>query len=86
MKPNTLIKELMKRNGFTCKSLADEMGKPAPSYVSNPLCREKGMRIDTFLEMVSAMGYEVVVRKDNDELPLSNSEIDFDLNLDELLG
>ena len=46
MKPNEIIKEIMRARGYSNKSLADKLGKSTASAVSNPLSRENGMRID----------------------------------------
>lgn len=62
MKPNEIVKDIMKFRGFSNASLATKLGKSTASAVSNPLSRENGMRIDTFLEMIDAMGCEIVVR------------------------
>lgn len=62
MKPNEIIKEIMKLRGFSNQSLATKLGKSTASAVSTKLSREKGMRIDTFMEMVEAMDCEIVVR------------------------
>lgn len=62
MKPNEIVKEIMRTRGFSNQSLAATLGKSTASAVSNPLSREKGMRIDTLVEMVEAMDCEVIVR------------------------
>lgn len=62
MKPNEIVKDIMKLRGFSNQSLATKLGKSTASAVSNPLSRENGMRIDTLMEMVEAMDCEVVVR------------------------
>lgn len=62
MKPNEIIKDIMKVRGYSNKSLADKLGKSTASAISNPLSRENGMRIDTFLEMIEAMDCEVVIK------------------------
>lgn len=68
MKPNEIIKSLMRQSGFTNQSLADKLGKSHASAISNPLSRTNGMRTDTFLEMIGAMGYRVVVIPDESNL------------------
>lgn len=76
MKPNEIIKEIMKLRGFSNQSLATKLGKSTASAVSNPLSRENGMRTDTFLEMVEAMDCEVIVKstlKDKTEWKATNS-------------
>lgn len=61
MKPNEIIKTIMKTKGFSNKTLADKLNKSTASAVSNPLLRPKGMRIDTFAEMVDAVGYKILI-------------------------
>lgn len=62
MKPSEVIKEIMKLRGFSNQSLATKLGKSTASAVSTKLSREKGMRIDIFLEMVEAMDCEVIIK------------------------
>ncbi len=62
MKPNQIVREIMKLRGFSNNSLATKLGKSTASAVSNPLSRENGMRIDTLMEMITAMDCEIVVR------------------------
>jgi hypothetical protein len=62
MKPNVVVQEIMKQRGHNSRTLAEALGKSTHTYVANPLSRDKGMRIDTFIEMVEAMGCEVIVR------------------------
>lgn len=62
MKPNEIIKDIMKMRGFSNQSLATKLGKSTASAVSTKLSREKGMRIDTLVEMVEAMDCEVIVK------------------------
>lgn len=76
MKPSTVIQEIMKLRGFSNMSLATKLGKSTASAVSNKLSRDKGMRIDAFIEMAEAMDCEVVVRstlKDRAEWKVTNS-------------
>lgn len=75
MKPNEIVKDIMKLRGFSNASLASKLGKSTASAVSNPLSRENGMRIDTFLEMIEAMDCEVIVKsrlKDKIEWKITN--------------
>lgn len=62
MKPNEIIKSIMKLRGHTFASLAEKMNKSTPSAISNVLSRENGMRTDKFLELVEAMDCEVIVK------------------------
>ena len=75
MKASEIVKEIMKMRGFSNQSLASKLGKSTASAISNPLSREKGMRVDTLLEMVSAMDCEIVIRsllKDKTEWVVSS--------------
>ena len=65
----------MRQTGYSNQSLATRLGKPTPSAVSNTLSREKGMRIDTFLTMLEAMGAELVVRYKDDEWMLTEPRV-----------
>ena len=67
MKPNIIVKCIMKLRGYTNQSLASKLGKSTGSAISNPLSRENGMRVDTFMEMVQAMDCEVIVRSKLDD-------------------
>lgn len=74
MKSNIIIKDVMKLRGFSFNTLAAKLGKSTGSAISNPLSRENGMRINTLLEMASAMDCEVVIRstlKDKSEWVIS---------------
>lgn len=90
MKPNEIVKDIMKLRGFSNQSLATKLGKSTASAVSNPLSRENGMRIDTLMEMVEAMDCEVVVRstlKDKSEWIMKrNGQMSDKVDLDALLS
>lgn len=89
MKPNKIVKEIMKLRGFSNQSLAKKLGKSTASAISNPLSREKGMRIDTLVEMVGAMDCEVIVRstlKDKSEWVVKYDESTPNVDLDALLS
>lgn len=62
MKPNEILKAIMKQRGYSNASLAAKLGKSTASAVSNPLSRENGMRTDTLMEMLEAMDCELVIR------------------------
>lgn len=79
MKSNEIIKEIMKLRGFSNNSLAVKLGKSTASAISNPLSRKNAMRIDTLVEMVSAMDCEIVIRsvlKDKSEWVITPAEKD----------
>ena len=70
MKSTELAKELIDKGGFSKTALAREItGKPdaVPTYVSNMLNRDNGMRIDKFVALMNAMGYKVVVTRGKEE-------------------
>ena len=71
MKSNKLIRTIMEADGITQTELARKMGYKGQSSVGNALARENGMRVDVFIKMAQAMGYEVVVRRGKDELVVS---------------
>lgn len=86
MKPNKIVKDIMKLRGFSNQSLATKLGKSTASAVSNPLSRENGMRIDTLMGMVEAMDCEVVIRstlEDKSEWTMKRTS---DVDLDTLLS
>ena len=60
MKETQIIEEAMKTCGWTQKTLAEKMGYTAQSCVASRL-RGNSMRVDTFVKMLSLMGYKVVV-------------------------
>lgn len=62
MKPNEIVKEIMKQRGYSYAAVAEKLGKSTPSAISNPLSREKGMRVDVLMEMLEAMDCELVIR------------------------
>lgn len=62
MKPNEVVKEIMKLRGHSNATLAEKLDKPTPSSISNPLSRPNGMRVDTLLEMIEALECEIVIK------------------------
>lgn len=78
MKPSHVIQEIMKLRGFSNMALAEKLGKSTASAVSNKLSRDKGMRIDAFIEMVKAMDCEIIVRstlKDKKEWKITQDDL-----------
>ena len=61
MNEKDIVYEAMKSCGWTQKELASHAGYNTQSAISNRL-NGKSMRVDTFVKLLSAMGYEVVVR------------------------
>lgn len=61
MKPNDVVYSLLKDTNTTQGALAHLIGKASAAAVSNRLNRN-AMGVDAFVEMVNALGYEIVVR------------------------
>lgn len=61
MNEKDIVKEAMKSCGWTQVTLAEKCGYATQSAVSSRL-NGKSMRVDTFVKLLTAMGYEVVVR------------------------
>ena len=58
-----IIRELMDKEELNQQQLADRMGAKRQS-VNQMLCRNSvSMRLDSFVRLIEALGYEVVVRK-----------------------
>jgi antitoxin component HigA of HigAB toxin-antitoxin module len=71
MKSNKAIRAVMSSDGITQANLAERLGYKTQSGVSNALSRENGMRVDVFVKMMNAMGYDVVVRRGKDEMTIT---------------
>lgn len=70
------VKMAMTERGWSQERLAKEMGK-AQTNVTGYLNRGiKAMRVDVFVEMMEAMGYEVIVR-DKMNLKAEEQRIEF---------
>lgn len=97
MNEKDIIKAAMKTCGWTQKELAAQSGYNTQSAISNRL-GGRSMRVDTFVKLLSAMGYEVVVQStsrntNKNKWVVSNEEqvssIDTDtkvIDLDKLLA
>lgn len=68
MKSSEVVRTAMSSAGMTQVNLAAKMGYKTQSGVSNALARENGMRVDVFVKMMNAMGYDVVVRRGKEEM------------------
>ena len=60
MNEKNVIREAMKSCGWTQEVLAKKAGYSAQSSLSSRL-NGKSMRVDTFVKLLSAMGYKLVV-------------------------
>ena len=85
MNEKDIIKEAMKTCGWNQETLAEKLGYKTQSCVSNRLAG-KSMRVDTFVKMLSAMGYEVVVKSISPKINKNTWKIDSPLftNISEL--
>lgn len=64
MKAQEIINAARNADQITQKELSEALGWKSQQQVSQILSRKDGsMRVDTFVEMLGVMGYEVVVRK-----------------------
>ena len=68
MKSNEAVRAVMKADGISQANLAAKLGYKTQSGIGNALGRENGMRVDLFVKMMNAMGYDVVVRRGKDEM------------------
>lgn len=71
MKSNEVVRTVMSADGITQANLATKLGYKTQSGVGNALSRENGMRVDVFVKMMNAMGYDVVVRRGKDEMTVT---------------
>lgn len=71
MKSNEVVRAVMSADGITQANLAAKLGYSGQSAVGNALSRENGMRVDVFVKMMNAMGYDVVVRRGKDEITVT---------------
>lgn len=61
MKEKDIIKEAMKTCGWNQEQLALACGYKTQSAIGNRLSGNS-IRVDTFVKLLSAMGYEVIVK------------------------
>ena len=62
MNASELVKAVMAEKGCSCATLAKKLGCSTPSFVSEKLRRENGMRTDWFVKMLNAMDCEIIVK------------------------
>ena len=68
MKSNEVVRAAMAADGISQANLAAKLGYKHQSSVGNALGRENGMRVDVFVKMMNAMGYDVLVRRGKEEM------------------
>lgn len=71
MKSNEVVRAVMSADGITQMELANKLGYETQSGVGNALSRKNGMRVDVFVKMMNAMGYDVIVRRGKDEIAVT---------------
>ena len=62
MTDSDIIRAAMKSCGWNQETLAIKAGYKTQSAISNRLGRKNGMRVDVFVKLLAAMGYEVVIK------------------------
>lgn len=62
MNAKQIVSEIMKKRGFTNSALAEKLGYPTVSGVSERLRGKQDMRVDTLAKFLEAMDCEVVIR------------------------
>ena len=60
MKEKEIVREVMTQSGFTQVELQKALGLKSQSSISTYL-KGDSMKVDTFVKMLTAMGYNVVV-------------------------
>lgn len=60
MKEKEIVREVMTQSGFTQVELQKALGLKSQSSISTYL-KGDSMKVDTFVKMLSVMGYKVVV-------------------------
>lgn len=56
------INECLRFRGMNKSKLSEKMGMTRPQVLNNQLSRGAGMRLETVLAMVNALGYDVVLK------------------------
>lgn len=90
MNEKDIIREAMVSCGWNQEILAQKVGYKTQSAISNRLSG-KSMRVDTFVKLLAAMGYEVMVRSTSPNTNKNKWVIDYDsenngIDSDEILG
>lgn len=79
MKSKSIVADIMKMRGFTNVALADKLGYPTASGVSERLRGKQDMRVDTLVKFLEAMDCELIIRstlKDKKEWEVSGGDED----------
>ena len=70
MRWDSAIDFIMTKNGVTKKTLAAQMGYASQSAVYNLFSRKNAIRLDIFLRLAAALGYQVILRNGEEEIPI----------------
>lgn len=62
MKIRELINHCLEQRKMSKTQLAKKAGYASPQNLTNKLARPSGMRIDSLVEIMNAMGYDVVIK------------------------
>ena len=62
MNASELVKAVMAEKGYSNATLAKKLSYSTPSFVSEKLRRENGMRTDWFVKMLNAMDCEIIIK------------------------
>ena len=57
-----LIRAIMTEKGYSNAALAKKLGCSTPSFISEKLRRENGMRTDWFIKILNAMDCEIIIK------------------------
>ena len=74
MKTKKAIKKILKQEHMTQKVLSEKMGYARPSSL-NTVLRANNPKIETLVNIIDALGYEVVLRPKNGSDKVSRSVI-----------
>lgn len=61
MDPKDIVKAIMSEKGYSQERLAEESGMKRQSNVTGILNRGASLRVDKLDQMISAMGYKMVI-------------------------
>ena len=70
MKEKEIVREVMTTTGYTQVDLQKALGLKSQSSISTYL-KGDSMKVDTFVKMLTAMGYKVVVTNGEHEMVVS---------------
>lgn len=75
MTAKDVVKEIMARKKLSQSKLAEQAGFKSQSNITGILNRGTTMKVDSLEQMVSAMGYKIMVVPDETPIPEDGYEI-----------